>query len=263
MVGRSALALVVAVAALGCRSEEPRGGQVASAGSGAAPGHAARSPVVAQLPDDPFVEARIDMVARTIAARGVTDPRTLTAMRLAPRHVLVPPAMRAEAYADRPLPIGYGLTISQPYIVAVMTEAAGVMPGDKVLEIGTGSGYQAVVLALMGAKVHTIEIHPELGERTQKVLESNGFGSINMRIGDGWYGWDGVGPFDAVIVTCATPAIPDRLIAQLKVGGRMVIPVGESAQTLEVIEKTDDGIERTKLFDVRFGLMTGVVEYER
>lgn len=254
----------MALAAAGCRSEDKPAATGTPAGSGGGSSAAkVAEPAISNLPEDPFVETRVDMVARTIEARGVTDRRTLTAMRLAPRHVLVPPAMRAEAYADRPLPIGYGLTISQPYIVAVMTEAARVKPGDRVLEIGTGSGYQAVVLALMGAKVYTIEIHPELGERTQKVLETNGFRSINMRIGDGWYGWDGVGPFDAVIVTCATPAIPDRLISQLKVGGRMVIPIGESEQTLEVIEKTATGIERTKLFDVRFGLMTGVVEYER
>ncbi len=249
--------VVIAFAVLGCRSEDKAPPKVRAT--------AATVPTdpVRVLPEDPYVGARLDMVTRTVEARGITDPHVLTAMRLTPRHVFVPPDLRNEAYADRPLPIGFGLTVSQPFIVAAMTEAARVKPGDTVLEIGTGSGYQAAMLAMMGAKVYTIEIHEELGARTQQVLQRAGFRDVNMKIADGWYGWPDATPFDAILVTCATPVVPDRLLAQLKVGGRMVVPLGELEQTLAVIEKTAAGIERTELMDVRFGPMTGVVEAER
>jgi protein-L-isoaspartate(D-aspartate) O-methyltransferase len=218
-----------------------------------------------QLPPDPWLETRLAMVEQTIAARGISDPALLTALRMTPRHDLVPPAIRAEAYEDRPLPIGFGLTISQPYIVAAMTEAARVRPGSRVLEIGTGSGYQAAVLALMGATVYTIELHEELALRTHKVLERIGLAGIHTKIGDGWYGWAEAAPFDAILVTCATPVLPDRLLAQLAIGGRMVAPIGDdTVQVLEVITKTSKtAVERESLMHVRFGPMLGVVEVER
>jgi protein-L-isoaspartate(D-aspartate) O-methyltransferase len=249
-----------AIAMLACRSSEPASNQAS-----AKPTRSVESPheTGSAQPDDPYLETRFDMVKRTISARGVTDPLVLTAMRMTPRHAFVPPAIRHEAYSDRALPIGFGLTISQPYIVAAMTEAARVKPGDKVLEIGTGSGYQAAVLAMMGARVYTIEIHEQLAARSALVLEQAGFRQVKTKVGDGWYGWSDAAPFDAIIVTCATPMIPDRLLAQLKVGGRVVAPIGDIEQQLEVIEKSADGISRDAFMDVRFGPMLGAVEREQ
>lgn len=263
--------LAVALGAMACRGDKKPAEAKAKApvageprpemeGAGFTPAPGAVAP---ELPPDPYREIRVDMVERTIASRGISDPRVLTAMTLAPRHEFVPPAKRSEAYDDNPLPIGFGLTISQPYIVAAMTEAARVKPGDKVLEIGTGSGYQAAVLALMGAKVYTIEIHDQLGARTAEVLKRTGFRDVQTKIGDGWYGWPDAAPFDAILVTCATPVIPDRLLQQLEEGGRMVAPIGDLDQKLDVIVKTRTGIERESLMPVRFGPMLGVVEDER
>ncbi|NVB79542.1 MAG: protein-L-isoaspartate(D-aspartate) O-methyltransferase [Kofleriaceae bacterium] len=201
------------------------------------------------------------MVDRTIVARGITDARVITAMRLTPREQFVPPSIRDQAYDDRPLPIGYDKTISQAYIVALMTEMAKVKPGDRVLEIGTGSGYQAAVLAVMGAKVYTIEIDEPLAARTRDVLKLAGFGRVSLKLGDGYFGWADAAPFDEIIVTCAVPdRPPPALVAQLKVGGRMVVPLGTDDQHLEVITKTSDGISRERLIDVRFGPMIGEVE---
>jgi len=210
-----------------------------------------------QAEPDPFSDARTKMVDQTIANRGVSDPRVLSAMLHVPRHELVPPDMRAHAYEDRPLPIGFGLTISQPYIVATMTEAAHIKPDDKVLEIGTGSGYQAAVLAELGAKVYSIEIHEELAKRTKAVLSKIGYGEIELRTGDGSGGWPEAAPFDAIIVTCAAPFMPYALYDELKPGGRMVVPIGDEDQELEVITKTPDGPKVDALFAVRFGPMLG------
>ena len=206
---------------------------------------------------DPWRDARLEMVDRDIAGRGVADPRVLEAMRRVPRHELVPDEVKVEAYADRPLPIEHGKTISQPYIVAAMTEAARLHPGDKVLEIGTGSGYQAAVLAELGNEVYTIEIIDELASQARRDLARIGYRDIKVRAGDGYAGWPDAAPFDAIIVTAAAPAVPQALYAQLVEGGRMVIPLGTDEQRLEVITRTADGPESTFLLDVRFGPMLG------
>jgi len=200
------------------------------------------------------------MVDKTIVRRGITDERVITAMRITPRHEFVPPQIRHKSYEDSPLPIGFDKTISQAYIVATMTEAAHVKPGDKVLEIGTGSGYQAAVLAMMGAKVYTMEIHDQLAARTRLVLERLGYRNVHLKVADGFYGWPDEAPFDAILVTCAAPDVPKPLLEQLKVGGHMVIPVGTVDQSLEVVTKTATGADRQPLMDVRFGPMIGAIE---
>ena len=206
---------------------------------------------------DPFRDARRRMVQETIEARGVDDPRVLEAMRHVPRHELVPEEMRPHAYSDRPLPIGHDKTISQPYIVAVMTEAAKLRPGDTVLEIGTGSGYQAAVLAELGNKVYTIELHPAVAERARLDLVRIGYDEVKVRAGDGYAGWPEAAPFDAILVTAAAPVMPQTLYDQLADGGRMVIPLGEDDQVLVVITRTPDGPQQRPLFEVRFGPMLG------
>jgi protein-L-isoaspartate(D-aspartate) O-methyltransferase len=214
--------------------------------------------------EDPWARPRARMVEDQIAARGVADPRVLEAMRKVPRHELVPEEVRDQAYEDHPLPIGYDQTISQPYIVAVMTEAARLGPGDKVLEVGTGSGYQAAVLAELGAEVYSIEIVEPLATRTAGDLERIGYGRIHLRTGDGYRGWPEAAPFDAVIVTAAPPEVPRPLIDQLAVGGRLVIPVGDdgAVQELRVITRTEDGATTETLFQVRFVPMTGEAQEE-
>ena len=176
-------------------------------------------------PND-YPRLREDMVRHQIMARGVAEPKVLEAMRKVPRHLFVPEKYRAFSYRDHPLPIGQGQTISQPYIVAFMTEALDLKPDDRVLEIGTGSGYQAAVLAELVKEVYTIEIIEELGKRARKTLEMLGYKHIHVKIGDGYKGWPEEAPFDAVIVTCAPEQIPRALIEQLNDGGRMIIPVG-------------------------------------
>jgi protein-L-isoaspartate(D-aspartate) O-methyltransferase len=199
------------------------------------------------------------MVEHQLAGRGVEDARVLEAMRKVPRHELVPADLRDLAYGDHPLPIGYDQTISQPYIVAVMSEAAQVGPGDKVLEVGTGSGYQAAVLAEMGAEVYSIEIVEPLARRTAGDLERLGYGRIHLRTGDGYRGWPEAAPFDAILVTAAPPEVPPPLVEQLAVGGRLVIPVGDegAVQELRVITRTEEGATSEDLFPVMFVPMTG------
>ena len=197
-------------------------------------------------------ERRIQMVADQIEKRGVSDKRVLDAMRKVERHLFVPAAFRDYAYSDQPLAIGYGQTISQPYVVAAMTEALQIKPGDKILEIGTGSGYQAAVLGELTEHVYSIEIVEPLAEKARQVLLSLDYNYIQVRHGDGYQGWPEQAPFDAVIVTAAPPAIPPELIKQLKVGGRMVIPVGAGSQDLLLISKTSSGLRRQTLFPVRF-----------
>ncbi len=211
---------------------------------------------------DPFAEARAHMVASQIKARGISDPRVLEAMRAVPRHRFVPAAMRSEAYVDSPLPIGRGQTISQPYIVALMTEAIEVEEGDKVFEVGTGSGYQAAVLAEMGAEVYTMEIVESLAQAAAGRLKSLGYNKVHVRAGDAYKGWVEHSPFDAVIVTAAPGHVPEPLIEQLEVGGRMVIPVGDIYQDLMLLTKTPDGVERRSLGPVRFVPMTGTAREE-
>ncbi|MEM7434025.1 MAG: protein-L-isoaspartate(D-aspartate) O-methyltransferase [Myxococcota bacterium] len=211
----------------------------------------------AQDSDDRAVERR-EMVKSQIESRGVTNPRVLEAMRSVPRHRFVPPAQQAFAYADRPLPIGHQQTISQPYIVALMSALADVGPGDRVLEVGTGSGYQAAVLAQMGADVFSIEIVAPLGARAKSTLRALGYGArIRLRTGDGYAGWPEKAPFAAIVVTAAPPSIPEPLKAQLAVGGRLVIPVGDRRQRLLVVTRTPTGFEERMVIPVRFVPMTG------
>jgi protein-L-isoaspartate(D-aspartate) O-methyltransferase len=188
------------------------------------------------------------------------DPRVLEVMGRVPRHELVPAELRAAAYENRPLPIGHGQTISQPYIVAIMTDLLKLEPGGRALEIGTGSGYQAAILAELGAEVYTIEIIADLGKQAQRNLERLGYKNIEVRIGDGYYGWKEHAPYDAIVVTAAASHVPPPLIKQLKNGGRMVIPVGSRfmVQQLLLVEKDAAGKVTTRqILPVRFVPLTG------
>jgi protein-L-isoaspartate(D-aspartate) O-methyltransferase len=206
-------------------------------------------------------QARQIMVEKQIRGRGINNPRVIEAMEKVERHRFVPAAQRRAAYGDAPLPIGHGQTISQPYIVARMTELLGVGPGDKVLEIGTGSGYQAAVLAeVVGptGSVYTIEIVKPLGEQAREALAEQGYDNIHLRIGDGYKGWPEQEPFDAIIVTAAPPEVPRPLLDQVKIGGRIVLPVGAVWQDLQVLTKRADGtFDRQNVLPVRFVPMTG------
>ncbi|MDX1502424.1 MAG: protein-L-isoaspartate(D-aspartate) O-methyltransferase [Thermoanaerobaculia bacterium] len=197
-------------------------------------------------------DLRREMVELQIRARGVSDAGVLAAMEEVPRHLFVPEAYRDRAYADSPQPIGDSQTISQPFIVALMTELLELDGSERVLEIGTGSGYQAAVLAELARDVYTIEIREELGERAKRLLGELGYSNVHFRIGDGHQGWPEEAPFDAIIVTAAPAEVPQALLDQLEVGGRLVIPVGDFWQNLEVITKRDDGYERHKVTPVRF-----------
>jgi protein-L-isoaspartate(D-aspartate) O-methyltransferase len=205
---------------------------------------------------DPYGSARADMVD-VITQRGPLDARVRAVMQFVPRHEFVPADQQPYAYDDRPLPIGYNSTISQPYIVAIMTAQANVHPGDRVLEIGTGSGYQAAILAELGAKVYSIEINPELGEHTKQTLTRLGLTDIHLKIGDGYDGWPDAAPFDAIVVTTAPRDVPPPLVEQLKIGGRMVIPVGDDFQELKIYTREPDGLTDRDLLDVRFSAMQG------
>ncbi len=211
-------------------------------------------------PTDDFSQARAAMVADQIEGRGVMDARVLDAMRHVPRHRFVPPERAPAAYEDYPLPIGYGQTISQPYIVGYMSEQLRVTPKSKVLEIGTGSGYQAAVLAELGAEVYTIEILPQLAEHAGRTLTELGYRNVHVRAGDGYRGWPEAAPFDRIIVTAAPDHIPRPLVEQLAVGGRMVIPVGQGFQQMIVLTKTEGGVVEEKTIDVVFVPMTGEAE---
>ena len=201
--------------------------------------------------------AREAMVREQIAARGVKNPAVLAAMGRVPRHEFVPGGVRLLAYDDRPVPIGLGQTISQPYIVALMTDLAAVGRGSHVLEIGTGSGYQAAVLAELGADVYSIEILTPLRERAVEILSRLGYGQVKTRVGDGYLGWPEAAPFDAIIVTAAPARVPEPLKQQLKAGGRLVLPVGKSDQKLKVITRTTRGFSERDMIPVRFVPMTG------
>ena len=196
------------------------------------------------------------MVRTQIESRGIHDPAVLRAMRMVPRHRFVPESQRASVYDDRPLPIGYGQTISQPYIVALMSELAAVKPGDTVLEVGTGSGYQAAVLAEMGVKVFSIEIVEPLAKQAKATLKALEY-DVAVRHGDGYGGWPENAPFDAVVVPAAPAKIPEPLKEQLKIGGRLVIPVGEDFQSLMVVTRTKKGFLQKEVLPVRFVPMTG------
>jgi protein-L-isoaspartate(D-aspartate) O-methyltransferase len=199
-----------------------------------------------------WTRLRNAMVDEQIIARGVRDERVLAAMRKIERHLFVSPDLQSRAYEDHPLPIGEGQTISQPYIVAYMTEAAGVKKGSKVLEIGTGSGYQAAVLSEMGAEVYSIEIIATLNASAQERLRALGYRDIQFRLGDGYQGWPEEAPFDVIIVTAAPPEVPMELFRELKEGGRMVIPVGEGFQSLQVVTKERGQMKVTNKIPVAF-----------
>jgi protein-L-isoaspartate(D-aspartate) O-methyltransferase len=204
---------------------------------------------------------REQMVAQQIASRGVRDKLTLAAMRKVPRHLFVPPAVAGQAYDDHPLPIGHGQTISQPYIVAFMTEALKLDGDETVLEVGTGSGYQAAVLAEIVSRVYSIEIVAPLAEEAAGRLRDLGYENVEVRAGDGYQGWPEAAPFDAIIVTAAAPRIPEPLKEQLRDGGRLILPVGDEWQELVVVTRRGDRFQQKRVLPVRFVPMTGEVRH--
>ncbi len=204
-----------------------------------------------------YARSRTRMVETQIIPRGISDTAVLEALLRVPRHLFVPKDIRRQAYADHPLPIGENQTISQPYIVALMTELPRIDSTSRVLEIGTGSGYQAAILGELAGEVYTIEIVGPLAERSGRLLDSLGYRNVHVRCGDGYAGWPEQAPFDAIIVTCAPPEIPQPLIEQLADGGRLVAPVGTFWQELILIEKADGELSRSSVIPVRFVPMTG------
>lgn len=221
-----------------------------------------RPPATRDAPSDAagdrrFRDLRERMVQEQIVARGVADARVIAALRSVPRHRFVPSAQTGAAYEDRPLAIGADQTISQPYIVALMSELAQVAPGDRVLEVGTGSGYQAAILAAMGAEVYSIEIVEELARSATERLKRLGYHRVHVRYGDGYAGWPEHAPFDAIVVTAAPPRIPEPLKQQLAIGGRLVVPVGRADQELVTLTRTSSGFAERRSIPVRFVPMTG------
>ena len=200
---------------------------------------------------------RAAMVEAQLRGRDVRDPRVLDAMRKVPRHRFVPERVRSQAYADHPLPIGHDQTISQPYIVGFMSQALRVEPTHKVLEIGTGSGYQAAILAELAREVYTIEIVPPLAESAKALLAELGYTNVHVRAGNGYLGWPEQAPFDRIMVTAAPDEVPRALVEQLKVGGLMAIPVGTYEQELRIMRRTDNGLDTLETLPVRFVPMTG------
>ena len=204
-------------------------------------------------PASDFAAQRQRMVTEQLKARGISDERVLNAMNKVPREEFVPPDSRAGSYEDGPLPIGYGQTISQPYIVAFMTEQLRLKPSDRVLEIGTGSGYQAAILAELMSQVYSIEIVEPLAKNAEATLQRLGYENVHVKIGDGYKGWPEAAPFDAIIVTCAPDKVPQPLVDQLKDDGRMVIPVGDRfAQELYLLEKKNGQLKQSATLPVRF-----------
>lgn len=193
-----------------------------------------------------------NMVEEQIVARGITDKDVVDAMKNTPRHKFMPENVRGSAYGDHPLPIGYEQTISQPYIVALMTELLDLTGTERVLEIGTGSGYQAAILSRLADSVYTIEIVKELADRAEETLHESGYDNVYVKHGDGYEGWEEFAPFDRIILTAAPPEVPPKLIEQLAVGGTMILPVGELSQDLVEINKTEQGTTRNVITGVRF-----------
>ncbi len=211
-----------------------------------------------------YAAERKDMVKNQIEARGVSDKKVLSAMEKVPRHLFVSEQYRTEAYRDYPLPIGEGQTISQPYIVAIMTELAKLKGDEKVLEIGTGSGYQAAVLSLLCREVYSIEYIESLAKTAGQKLKELGYKNVYVKNGDGFIGWTEAAPFDVIIITCALPYIPDSLVRQLKEQGRIVAPIGEEYETqiLTIFEKTDNKLNEKEYEPVRFVPMKGEIKKE-
>jgi protein-L-isoaspartate(D-aspartate) O-methyltransferase len=234
----------------------------ALAAAGLPAGSSARGPL---QEEEGFARARAAMVEKQVAARGVRSPAVLEALRTVPRHLFIPPAYRGEAYEDHPVPIGDGQTISQPFIVGLMTESLDLRKGEKVLEVGTGSGYQAAVLSLLAGDVFTVEINEDLARLAADTLKSLGYGNVHVRCGDGFFGWPEEAPFDAVIVTCAVERVPPPLLDQLRDGGRLIIPLGDARaiQTLTLITKRHGRAVVRRIIDVRFVPMTGEVQKKR
>jgi protein-L-isoaspartate(D-aspartate) O-methyltransferase len=204
-----------------------------------------------------FAEKRKMMVDSQIRRRGVKNPHLLAALEKVPRHLFVPPRFQKQAYNDEPLPIGYQQTISQPYIVAYMVEQLQLRETDKVLEIGTGSGYQTAILAELSEQVYSIEIVPELARQAEKILRELSYKNVHLRTGDGHKGWPEAAPFDAIVVSAAPPQIPQALGDQLSLGGRMIIPIGNDQQDLIFLLNTGQRIEQFRKIPVRFVPMTG------
>lgn len=211
---------------------------------------------IEDAPSQDFTQQRRRLIEQ-LKAEGINSSAVLNAMLKVPRHEFVPPTQRHNAYQNRPLSIGHGQTISQPFIVAYMTEAASIAPGERVLEIGTGSGYQAAILAELAKEVYTIEIIPELAEGARLVLSKLGYKNVQVRAGNGYEGWEEHAPFDAIVVTAAPDEIPQRLVDQLAVRGKMVIPVGSTFQEMVIITRGESGIVERRTIPVRFVPMTG------
>ena len=219
-------------------------------------------PTAEEDPDE-YMSRRWEMVENQLISRGIQDSRLIQAMLKIPRHMFVPEDLRESAYGDNPVPIGMDQTISQPYIVALMTELLRLKEKEKVLEVGTGSGYQTAILAEMGCEVYTVEILGPLLEKARNILESLGYDNIRYRTGDGYKGWEEFSPFDAIIVTAAPDHIPQPLIDQLKINGRMIIPVGDLYQELVLIKKKEKGVDMKTITPVRFVPMTGEAQKTR
>jgi protein-L-isoaspartate(D-aspartate) O-methyltransferase len=228
----------------GCAAQKPE--DVAGVGS-----------QTGKRPDDEFKDQRRRMVERQIRARGIKNQAVLEAMMKVPRHRFVTAEHVASAYEDHPLPIGQGQTISQPYIVAYMTEAAEISGDEKILEIGTGSGYQAAILGQLAREVYTIEIIPELAERARRTLGELGYKNVRVKTGNGYEGWAEHAPYDGIVVTAAPDEVPKALIDQLAMNGKMVIPVGVGDQEMLIITKTGEGVIEKRTIPVRFVPMTG------
>lgn len=217
------------------------------------------------MTQEDFAQQREQMVETQLESRDIQSERVLEAMKKVPRHLFMPASVRQYAYVDSPVPIGKGQTISQPYIVGLMTQTVDPKPGDRALEVGTGSGYQAAVLGELVQEVFSIEIIPDLAERAEKVLAESGYDNVEVRQGDGYQGWPEKAPFDIILITAAPEEIPQPLIDQLAEGGRLVVPVGPQGeiQTLTLVTREKGEVKRTYITDVRFVPMTGEVQQLR